>query len=656
MSDRPRIRLAQLMWLGMLGSCILLGVIESSLAQSPNRRPRGIRADKPLFRDPVFDGAADPVVVWNFAERKWYMFYTNRRANLPDDQIDGVNWVHGTKIGIAESRNGAEWTYVGTANISHGGEDATYWAPEVIYGNGSYHMYLTVVPGVFRDWQHPRSIVHLTSQDLMNWEYQSTLKLASDRVIDACVVRLVEGGWRMWYNNEVDRKSIYYADSDDLAEWHDRGKATLPNFPGGEGPKVFYWDNWYWMVLDVWDGLAVYLSKDALDWTRQPENLLQIPGQGADDGVKGQHADVVATRDRAYIFYFTHPGRVPGAASDGYQQRRSSIQIAELKLDGDTLTCDRDAPVRVNLRFRFGPQIHDPSTIQKMGDRYWCFSTGRGVQALSSEDLTHWKLEPPLFDGPPEWVDDVVPNFRGSFWAPDVILWQGRYLVYYSVSAFGKRTSAIALASSPTLDPAADDYGWTDHGIVVQTDEDNNYNAIDPAVIATPDGELWLTFGSYWSGIKLIQLDPQTGKRLQPDSPMYSLAKKEQIEAASIYFHDGYYYLFVDWGICCRGVRSTYNIRVGRSRAITGPYVDRDGVDLLEGGGTLVLDTVGPAIGPGHAGFFEHDGQLMFTYHFYNAEKRGLPELGISRLRWDAQGWPEVESGKVFTGSIARDE
>jgi arabinan endo-1,5-alpha-L-arabinosidase len=137
---------------------------------------------------------------------------------------------------------------------------------------------------------------------------------------------------------------------------------------------------------------------------------------------------------------------------------------------------------------------------------------------------------------------------------------------------------------------------------------------------------------------------------------MYSLAKKEQIEAASIYFHDGYYYLFVNWGHCCRGVRSTYNIRVGRSHEITGPYLDRDGVDLMAGGGTLVLDTVGSAIGPGHAGFFEHDGQLLFSYHFYNAEKRGRPEMGINRLTWDERGWPQVEPGMVFTGSVVQDE
>ncbi|MCA9238658.1 MAG: arabinan endo-1,5-alpha-L-arabinosidase, partial [Planctomycetales bacterium] len=203
----------------------------------------------------------------------------------------------------------------------------------------------------------------------------------------------------------------------------------------------------------------------------------------------------------------------------------------------------------------------------------------------------------------------------------------------------------------PTLNPADSGYGWKDHGIVVQTDEHSDHNAIDPAIVRTPSGELWMVYGSYWTGIKLFRLDPVTGKRISPDAPTYSLARKEQIEAASIYYHDGYYYLFVNWGHCCRGVRSTYNIRVGRSRAITGPYLDRDGVDLLEGGGTLLLDSEGSAIGPGHAAFFPRDGQELLSYHFYSAEDNGRAKLGVRRLSWDEQGWP-LAGELVTTGSI----
>jgi len=305
-------------------------------------------ADKPLFRDPVHDGAADPVLCWNRAEKKWFMFYTNRRANVPNTQ--GVSWVHGTKIGIAESLDGgATWKYRGTANIDYGRGEYSYWAPEVVEYNGTYHMYLTFVPGMHTDWSGTRDIIHLTSDDLLDWKYQSVLKLSSNRVIDACVMQLPDGTWRMWYNNEVDRKSIYYADSPDLYEWQDHGKA-MGERPG-EGPKVFRWKDCCWMVVDVWNGLGIYKSQDCLKWTRQVNNLLEEPGQGPDDKVKGGHPDVVVSGDRAFLFYFTHPGRQnPNEKEDAYEQRRSSIQVVELEYKDSWLTCQRDRPTYINLK------------------------------------------------------------------------------------------------------------------------------------------------------------------------------------------------------------------------------------------------------------------------------------------------------------------
>src|SRR5215210_6769160 len=152
----------------------------SGTALGSDETKRGKVAAKPLFRDPVFDGAADSVVIWNRRERKWFMFYTNRRANAPG--LSGVAWVHGTRIGIAESTDGgATWKYRGTADINYGKEDYTQWAPDVLYHGGLYHMFLTIVPGTFTDWQYPREIIHLTSMDLLKWKFESRLKLASDR-------------------------------------------------------------------------------------------------------------------------------------------------------------------------------------------------------------------------------------------------------------------------------------------------------------------------------------------------------------------------------------------------------------------------------------------------------------------------------------------
>jgi len=307
----------------------------------------GKLAAKPLFRDPVHDGAADPSLCWNREEGKWFMFYTNRRANEPN--TPGVSWVHGTRIGIAESSDGgASWEYRGTAEIDYGKDDYTYWAPEVLYHNGVYHMYLSIVPGIFTDWNASRHIIHLTSKDLLKWKYESTLKLSSDKVIDACVSRLPDGTWRLWYNNERDHKSIYYADSPDLFAWEDRGKA-IGDRPG-EGPKVFRWKDCNWMVVDVWKGLGIYKSDDCLKWTRQENNLLMQPGQSPTDRAKGQHADVVVNGDRAFLFYFTHQAGEDASPDDPYSSRRTVMQVVELKYKDGELTCDRDEPTHILLQ------------------------------------------------------------------------------------------------------------------------------------------------------------------------------------------------------------------------------------------------------------------------------------------------------------------
>ena len=308
----------------------------------------GKLASKPLFRDPVYDGAADPTVIWNGKKKKWFMFYTNRLANAKG--LDGVSWVHGTRIGIAESADGgATWSYRDTCDIQYRLTDYTHWAPEVVEFKGLYHMYLSYVPGVFKDWNHPRWIVHLTSKNLINWRFESQLRLASDRCIDACVFRLPDGTWRMYYNNEVDHKSMYTADSPDLYTWTDSGKKVVGD-QAGEGPNVFNWKGKNWMVVDNWKGIGIYSTDDFINWKRQEKNILQEPGTGLDDKVIGGHPDVVVDGDRAFIFYFTHPGRTPeNRGKDITETRRSSIQVAELEYVDGQIICNRDKPVYIHM-------------------------------------------------------------------------------------------------------------------------------------------------------------------------------------------------------------------------------------------------------------------------------------------------------------------
>ncbi len=303
---------------------------------------------------------------------------------------------------------------------------------------------------------------------------------------------------------------------------------------------------------------------------------------------------------------------------------------------------ESEADVRIDRPRQRGMWIHDPSTIVKGEDEYWLFSTGRGVASWHSRDLVQWQAGPRVFVSPPAWTSEAVPGNRGYFWAPDVIHLADRYLLYYSVSTWGSKTSVIGLASNPSLEPADPNYQWTDGGIVIQTGERDDFNAIDPAVMQDVDGNLWLAFGSFWSGIKLIQLDPATGKRIAPDSPVHSLAYHESIEAPCIYQHQGCYYLFVNWGLCCRGVNSTYNIRIGRSVDITGPYFDKDGINMLADGGSLFLQTQGQFIGPGHAGIFSQGGKHWLSYHYYDGSRGGRAALAVRPLQWDADAWPQL--------------
>jgi arabinan endo-1,5-alpha-L-arabinosidase len=217
-------------------------------------------------------------------------------------------------------------------------------------------------------------------------------------------------------------------------------------------------------------------------------------------------------------------------------------------------------------------------------------------------------------------------------------------MLYYSVSSFGDNTSAIGLVTNRALDPEDPAYEWRDEGLVFQSFEDrDHYNAIDPALIVDREGRFWMSFGSFWGGIKMIELDAATGKRVAADSPIYALADYPAIEAPFIHYKDGYYYLFVNWGRCCRGLDSTYEIRVGRSASITGPYLDKDGVDMREEGGSLLLAAQGEFIGPGHVGILPSGGIDWLTVHFYDgATSRGTSMLGMAQIEWDEHGWPVV--------------
>lgn len=287
--------------------------------------------------------------------------------------------------------------------------------------------------------------------------------------------------------------------------------------------------------------------------------------------------------------------------------------------------------------------VHDPEIV-KDGDAHYVLSTNDGIPIRRSLDgMKTWQFLGRVFpDQLPSWATSQVPGVEAP-WAPGVARFNGRFHLYYSLSTFGSPRSAIGLATNVTLDPSAPDYEWKDRGKVLESFAGDDHNAIDAAVVEDETGGLWLTWGSWGGGIKMRALDRGTGL-LSPSHPtMYSLARRpaeQAVEAPYIVRRGEYFYLFVSFGLCCRGTASTYTVRVGRSESVTGPYLDRGGEPMTQGGGSLVMAAYGRVRGPGHASLVAEDGEYLLVHHYYDASDDGTPHLQIRPLSWDDGGWP----------------
>ncbi|MFI9528985.1 arabinan endo-1,5-alpha-L-arabinosidase [Micromonospora rosaria] len=279
--------------------------------------------------------------------------------------------------------------------------------------------------------------------------------------------------------------------------------------------------------------------------------------------------------------------------------------------------------------------VHDPTIVRRPSGGYLLAHTGDNIALKTSPDRTAFRNAGAAFPGGAPWTTTYTGGSR-NLWAPDLSYHGGRYLLYYSASTFGSNRSAIFLATSPTGDAGT----WTHQGLVIETRTSDTYNAIDPNLVVDASGRWWLSFGSFWSGIKLIELNPATG--LRADTTVRSIAGRGggAIEAPVIARHGGHYYLWVSFDQCCQGAASTYRVMVGRSTSVTGPYLDRAGTPLTSGGGTQVLAGHGSIHGPGHpAVLTDTDGDLL-VYHYY--ADNGAARLGINRIGYDAAGWPFV--------------
>ncbi len=344
------------------------------------------------------------------------------------------------------------------------------------------------------------------------------------------------------------------------------------------------------------------------------------------------------------------------------------MALAAITLTANTLTANAQEPRRRHHQREVWqtdtPMVHDP-VMAKEGDTYYLYSTGMGIQRMTSKDRKTWTVLPhPVMTVIPGWTTDSVPGFGSHVWAPDVIRWHGRWWMAYSCSTFGKNGSAIGLLSSRSLAANL----WKDEGCIVcshdwkvqpgGTTVGDNWNAIDPNFVIDDADTPWLVWGSFWDGIQLARLDttmhlatrPVTiARRHRPDDPNAAenptsrYAGRNAIEAPFIFRHDGYYYLFVSWDYCCRGTKSNYRVAVGRSKHVAGPYLDCEGKNMLMGGGTLFLEGDKKQWdAAGHCAAYTFDGEDIFICHGYSATQAGTALLIQRPIRWTADGWPEL--------------
>jgi arabinan endo-1,5-alpha-L-arabinosidase len=282
--------------------------------------------------------------------------------------------------------------------------------------------------------------------------------------------------------------------------------------------------------------------------------------------------------------------------------------------------------------------IHDPSVIQASNGCFYAFGTGTWLPILKSCGMFgSWARLKNVFSSLPSWIPSVIGSSPGNLWAPDINFFNGKYYLYYAASTFGSNTSVIGLATATDIEGT-----WTDQGEVLRSNSSNNFNAIDPDYNGG-----WLSFGSFWDGIKMRKINTTTGKLDTSNTTLVSLASRGggAIEAPSIQFNGGFYYLFVSFDKCCAGLSSTYRIMVGRSTSITGPYVDQNGVNMRNGGGTQLLATNGAEVGPGGQDVM---GNYM-VYHFYDGNANGAAKLNIRPINF-SNGWPVL--GAPISGNV----
>jgi arabinan endo-1,5-alpha-L-arabinosidase len=416
-------------------------------------------------------------------------------------------------------------------------------------------------------------------------------------------------------------------------QWIDNGQPDhLWHFiPAGSG---------YYKILNMHSGEILGVSGAS---TSVGASVLQWADNGTNDHLwefisNGSGAYEILNENSGLVLDVAGAATTPGAGIVQAAYTGASDQLWKLVSMG--------VPAYPNPGYVTGNvTVHDPSMVRTASGTYYLFSTSLaeprdGIEVHTSPDRIHFSNAVPVFNTFPSWIGTYNGGTH-DMWAPDVSYHNGKYWLYYAVSSFGSQVSAIGLATSTSAAPGS----WIDQGPVFTSSAGSPYNAIDPGLIVDAAGNWWLSFGSWWNGIYMIQLDPSTGKQLSSNPTVYHLAKRLDIskglEGAYIYHYGRYYYLFASIDTCC-SPSATYHIIVGRSTSVTGPYIDEGGVNMLDGGGTVILSAHGNIVGPGgQTVMTDRDGSLL-VYHYYDSNNNGSPTLGLNLLGWSPTGWPYV--------------
>jgi arabinan endo-1,5-alpha-L-arabinosidase len=339
-------------------------------------------------------------------------------------------------------------------------------------------------------------------------------------------------------------------------------------------------------------------------------------------------------------FLFTGCGNsVIVAASEGNISHVAAVEtaLATYDLKGDT------------------SPLLDPS-IMRQGSTYYVFGTdvlgtlsGKSLPIRCSQDQVTWTDCGSVFQEIPRWIRDKVPGVAG-LWAPDISYFNGLYHVYYSGSTLFSQRSVIGVATNVALDPADPNYKWVDQGEILESLPGDDFNAIDPNIVVDGQGRVFLTYGSFWSGIKQVELDAQAG-RPKPNSKPISLATRpgvneDPVEGASMVHHGTFYYLFLSIDHCCNADFRTNNYKeiVCRSTMPQGPFVDMDGTPLMKGGGTILLQAQGIWNAPGGMSAYidPQSGESLVVFHALKLTENGAQYLWLKHIAWQ-NDWPVLQ-------------